>query len=122
MSKRQMNGLLFVLTFFVASCATSPKSVYQSGLASWYGKKFQGRRTASGEIFDMAEFTAAHRRLKFGTRVRVESRSTGRSVVVRINDRGPFAKGRIIDLSKAAANELGILRKGFAEVNLYILN
>ncbi len=122
MSKKHWNSLLLVLALSVAGCATSSKTVYQSGLASWYGKKFHGRRTASGEKFNMTEFTAAHRRLKFGTRVRVESPTTGRSVVVRINDRGPFSKGRIIDLSKAAARELGILKKGFAKVDLYVLN
>jgi rare lipoprotein A len=79
------------------------------GIASWYGKRFHGRRTASGERFDMHEFTAAHRTLPFGTLVRVEHEPTGRSVLVRINDRGPHIRRRVIDLSRAAAQALGLL-------------
>ena len=88
----------------------------QSGLASWYGPGFHGRRTASGERFDQGDLTAAHRSLPFGTRVRVIDETTGRSVVVRINDRGPFKRGRVIDLSKSAARELGM--GGLAHVKL----
>jgi len=80
----------------------------QRGAASWYGPGFQGRRTASGEIFNTHALTAAHRSLPFGTQVRVTNERTGRSVVVRINDRGPYAHGRIIDLSKAAAQAVGV--------------
>ncbi|SAL69604.1 RlpA-like lipoprotein [Caballeronia arvi] len=80
----------------------------QAGRASWYGKKFQGRRTASGERFDMHALTAAHRTLPFGTYVRVSNGSKTRSVIVRINDRGPYIKGRVIDLSLAAARMLGL--------------
>jgi rare lipoprotein A len=80
----------------------------QSGRASWYGPGFHGRRTASGERFNTGAMTAAHRTLPFGTRVKVRNASTGRSVVVRINDRGPYAHGRIIDLSRASAQALGI--------------
>ncbi len=80
----------------------------QRGLASWYGPSFQGRRTASGERFDAGAMTAAHKSFAFGTRVLVRSLSSGKEVVVRINDRGPFAKDRIIDLSHAAARVLGI--------------
>jgi rare lipoprotein A len=82
------------------------------GIASWYGPRFHGRRTASGERFDMDAFTAAHRSLPFGTRVRVESPADGRSVEVRINDRGPHIKRRVIDLSRAAARALGLLDPG----------
>lgn len=78
------------------------------GLASWYGPGFSGHRTASGERFNTGAFTAAHRFLPFGSRVRVTSRRTGRSVVVRINDRGPFVGGRVIDLSPAASRALGM--------------
>lgn len=78
------------------------------GLASWYGPGFSGRRTASGERFSTGAFTAAHRSLPFGTRVRVTDRRTGRSVVVRINDRGPFARGRVIDLTSASARAIGM--------------
>jgi rare lipoprotein A len=80
----------------------------EKGIASWYGPRFQGKRTASGERFDTNELTAAHKTLPFGTRVRVKSLVNGKEVVVRINDRGPFIKGRIIDLSRAAAQALGL--------------
>ncbi len=79
-----------------------------TGIASYYGGKFHGRRTASGEIYNKNGITAAHRSLPFGTRVRVTSQATGRSITVRINDRGPFIRGRIIDLSAAAARALGV--------------
>jgi rare lipoprotein A len=88
----------------------------QRGLASWYGPGFQGRRTASGERFNTHSMTAAHRSLPFGTRVRVTNERTGRSVVVRINDRGPFVRGRVIDLSKASARAIGV--SGVAKVRL----
>ncbi|HEX2510549.1 MAG TPA: septal ring lytic transglycosylase RlpA family protein [Microvirga sp.] len=88
----------------------------QQGKASWYGPGFHGRRTASGEIFNTRDMTAAHRTLPFGTLVRVVNPRTGRSTVVRINDRGPYARGRIIDLSQASAEALGI--SGVAPVEL----
>lgn len=90
----------------------------QQGVASWYGPGFQGRRTASGERFDMHALTAAHRTLPFGTHVQVEHRGTGMTVTVRINDRGPFVGDRIIDLSKAAAQALDIVDDGHAVVVL----
>ena len=89
---------------------------FQSGQASWYGPGFHGRRTASGEIFNTREMTAAHRSLPFGTRVRVTNQRTGQSAVVRINDRGPYAHGRVIDLSKASAEAIGV--SGVASVIL----
>lgn len=94
-------------------------SSYQSGVASWYGGKFHGRQTASGEIYNQNALTAAHRSLPFGTKVRVTNAATGNSVVVRINDRGPFVGGRVIDLSRAAASELGI--DGLGRVKLAVL-
>lgn len=81
----------------------------ESGIASWYGPRFQGKRTASGERFNTNELTAAHKTLPFGTRVRVKSQVNGKEVVVRINDRGPFIKGRVIDLSYAAAQAIGLV-------------
>jgi rare lipoprotein A len=87
---------------------TGPERVLNAGVASWYGPGFHGRKTASGERFDQNDLTAAHRTLPFGTRVKVVDERTGRSVVVRINDRGPFKHGRVIDLSKAAAQTLGV--------------
>jgi rare lipoprotein A len=91
------------------------------GMASFYGKRFHGRRTASGQRFDQHGLTAAHRSLRFGTRVRVTRVGSRRSVVVTINDRGPFAKGRIIDLSRGAAARLGMLDAGVARVRLEVL-
>lgn len=93
---------------------------FQRGQASWYGPRFNGRRTASGERFDMQEFTAAHRTLPFGTMVRVHSLVNGRDVDVRITDRGPYSGNRIIDLSRAAAEELGMLGMGLKEVVLLV--
>ena len=90
----------------------------QRGMASWYGPGFHGRLTANGERFDMNELTAAHKTLPFGTRVLVHNPRTGKEVVVRINDRGPFIKGRMIDLSKAAAKALGFKSRGHDAVVL----
>ncbi len=91
------------------------------GQASWYGAKFQGKLTASGEPFDMTELTAAHPTLPFGTHVRVINPGNGRSVVVRINDRGPYAGQRIIDLSRKAAELIGIKAKGVGRVRIEVL-
>lgn len=91
------------------------------GVASYYGRRFDGRLTASGERFDMTEMTAAHKTLPFGSRVRVTNPDNGRSVIVRINDRGPYTRGREIDLSRAAAEELGMIRRGHATVELELL-
>jgi len=91
------------------------------GTASYYGRKFHGRRTASGEPFDMGALTAAHRSLPFGSLVRVTNPANGRSVTVRINDRGPFTRGRVIDVSRAAAEELGLIRRGHATVELELI-
>lgn len=93
----------------------------ETGVASWYGGKFHGRRTASGEVYDMHELTAAHRTLPFGTVVRVTHVENRRSVEVRITDRGPFIKGRIIDLSYAAAKRLDMIREGVARVKLVVI-
>jgi rare lipoprotein A len=92
------------------------------GLASYYGRKFHGRRTASGERYDMHDLTAAHPVLEFGSRVEVINLKNGRKVRVRINDRGPFRKGRIIDLSYAAAKKIGMLRRGVAKVRVRLVN
>jgi len=99
-------------------CGATDAQVIDQGLASWYGERFHGRRTASGEPFDMRDLTAAHKTLPFGTRVRVRNVNNGREVVVRINDRGPFSPKRVIDLSHAAASALGMLRSGVVSVQL----
>lgn len=93
----------------------------ESGVASYYGVPYHGRQTASGEIFNMNDLTAAHPTLKFGTKVKVTHLSSSRSVTVRINDRGPFVKGRVIDLSQAAAAELQMIRTGLADVKIEVL-
>ena len=90
----------------------------ETGLASWYGPRFHGKLTASGEVFNQERFTAAHRTLPWGSRVKVTNLANGKSVEVRINDRGPFAKGRIIDVSRAAARALGMLQAGIAKVRI----
>jgi rare lipoprotein A len=90
----------------------------QKGTASWYGPGFHGRRTASGERFNSGAMTAAHRFLPFGTKLRVVNENNGRSVVVRVNDRGPFARNRIIDLAKGPAQELGLTSSGTGYVSL----
>lgn len=92
-----------------------------AGVASYYADDFNGRRTASGELYDMNDLTAAHRTLPFGTKVKVTNLDTGRSVVVRINDRGPFKDDRVIDLSLGAAKQLGLIAMGTGRVILQIL-
>lgn len=98
-----------------------PKGFRETGRASWYGKKFHGKRTANGETYDMFKMTAAHKTLPLPSYVRVTNRSNGRSVVVRVNDRGPFHPGRIIDLSYAAAARLDLLHHGSADVQIEAL-
>ncbi len=128
---------LVLIGAFLAACAptqtTAPagaatEPIYAAlsatsfrGEASWYGPGFAGRRTASGDVFDPADLTAAHRSLPFGTRVRVTDLATGASVEVRINDRGPFAPGRVIDLSRAAAERLGAIGRGVIDVRVDVL-
>jgi rare lipoprotein A len=139
-----------LLTIWVVSCATAAKVTYSEtefsplvsissltelplsepareldfdrGIASWYGPKFHGRRTANGETYDQNDFTAAHRTLPFNTLVRVENIGNGKSVVVRINDRGPYIGDRIIDLSKKAAQHIDMVGIGTTEVNLVVLD
>ncbi|MBA1201816.1 septal ring lytic transglycosylase RlpA family protein [Pseudomonas capeferrum] len=105
----------------VAGCAShdvDPHGYDKSGLASWYGARHQGKRTASGERFNQNGLTAAHRSLPFGSRVRVTNTRNQRSVVVRINDRGPHGRSRLIDLSRGAAEKIGMLRSGTARVRV----
>jgi rare lipoprotein A len=122
-------GILISFTFIsiILSCAYQPTDEYRRGVqygkASFYGYRdeFHGHKTASGEIFDRNALTAAHPRLPFGTMCRVTSLSNGRSVVVRINDRGPFKAGRIIDLSYAAAKEIDMVKAGVVDVKVEVL-
>ena len=107
-----------------ASTRSAPRArpgYTERGLASWYGPGFHGRQAANGEIYDMNELTAAHRTLPFDTVVEVRNRDNGRRVVVRINDRGPFVKGRIIDLSYVAAQQLDMIGPGVAPVEIRVV-
>jgi rare lipoprotein A len=97
------------------------ESILGRGSASYYAARFQGRRTASGEAFDNRAMTAAHRTLPFGSLVRVTNPATGASVVVKVNDRGPFSPGRTIDVSRAAAEQLGLIAPGHATVELALI-
>lgn len=110
-----------VVAICISGCAHTVKGATpkQSGLASWYGRECS--KTASGERYDPSSMTAAHRTLPFGTKVRVTTVKTQRSVVVRINNRGPFRKGRIIDVSRAAAQQLGMIGSGIARVEVEVL-
>ena len=117
--------LLSVSAAFGDQTANRPEGVKpattETGLASFYGTKYHGQPTASGEVFNMNELTAAHPRLAFGTRVKVTHLANHKSVTVRINDRGPFVKGRVIDLSQAAAYELRMVDDGLAAVKIEVV-
>ncbi len=107
------------LTIGIILFLTPILTIAQSGIASYYGEQHQGKRTASGEIFNMNKLTAAHRTLPFGTLVKVTNIKNHLSVIVRINDRGPFIKGRIIDLSKRASKEINM--NGITTVNVEVI-
>ncbi len=126
MTGRYRAGLVPLAAVLAAlvSCSRLPppgQGAAETGIASWYGPDFHGRPTSSREIYDMHDMTAAHPTLPFGTHVMVTNLDNGRSAVVRINDRGPFVKGRIIDLSYAAARVLGMIGPGTARVRLDVL-
>lgn len=111
--------LACICGLWTAASAQSVQPASETGIASWYGAPYHGQRSASGEIYDQEQLTAAHRTLSFGTKVRVHRLDREVSVVVRINDRGPFVKSRVIDLSHAAAVQLGIT--GVAPVTLEVV-
>jgi rare lipoprotein A len=123
-------SLWLVCVLLLAGCATgrasrvgspTPKASALSGQASWYGRPHHGRLTSSGETYDMNKLTAAHRTLPLGTRVLVTNLDNGRTVEVRINDRGPFRRSRVLDLSYAAARQLGMVGEGVIPVTLKIV-
>lgn len=115
-------GLLTIMTAVAGFAHDSDAGVAsQHGMASWYGPGFHGKKTASGETFDQFAMTAAHRKLPLGTQVLVTNLRNGRKVEVEINDRGPYVHGRIIDLSKAAAQKLGLLDPGIARVRIDVI-
>lgn len=127
-------ALAACLTLLVAGCASNPDpkrykfpppqspkaGAVQEGIASWYGPKYHGRKTSSGETFDMDALTAAHPSWAFGTRVKVTLLSTGKSVIVRVNDRFPAHKGRAIDISREAAKRIGLIGPGTGKVRLEV--
>lgn len=124
-------SLALLSVLFVSACGISSKSVdyastenarvIENGVASWYGPNFHGKLTANGEVYDMNGVTAAHRTLPFETILLVENLDNGKTVQVRINDRGPYAKDRIIDLSRGAAERVDMIGPGTARVRLYLL-
>jgi rare lipoprotein A len=120
---RRPRGLLAlaVLALALPFGAAQATVTVQEGLVSWYGEQFHARPTASGELFDAGAMTMAHPTLPFGTKVRVTNLRNGRSVVLRVNDRGPFIGARIADLSQAAASALGMLRRGIAHARIEVV-
>lgn len=114
-------GLLALAVLALTLPFSSARASVQEGIVSWYGQQFHDRPTASGELFDANAMTMAHPTLPFGTRVKVTNLRNGRSVVVRVNDRGPFVGTRIADVSAAAAASLGMLRRGLARARIEIL-
>ena len=124
-SKKQhyMTNLIFASFFYCLSCtdAQAPNPYIQIGEASYYARMFEGRPTASGTLYREDSLTAAHRTLPMGTVVKIENLRNQKSVIVEINDRGPYAQGRIIDLSRAAAKKLKMLDEGVAEVRLEVV-
>lgn len=115
-----ISKILFIL-YFLSTPVFAQTGFKQTGWASYYAAKFQGRKTSNGERFDNKKLTAAHRKLPFNSMVKVTNLSNKKTVIVRINDRGPYAKKRIIDLSKAAADAIGITQKGTAKVKLEVV-
>ncbi|MHC8370259.1 septal ring lytic transglycosylase RlpA family protein [Pseudomonas sp. MDT1-85] len=115
-------ALLSLLAGCASTDAIDPHGYDKSGVASYYGAKHHGKRTASGERFNKNSLTAAHRQLPFGTRVKITNLNNDRSCVVRVNDRGPYSRGRLIDVSREAAEQLGMLRSGTAKVRVQALD
>lgn len=115
--------MTFALTMSFSKIKVEPSiEVYEQGRASYYGFQFLGRKTACGDIFTEHEYTCAHKYLPFGTKIKVTNVDNNRSVIVRVNDRGPFVKGRIVDLSIQSAKELGLIQSGVANVQVEIVN
>ena len=104
-----------------AGAVTTPGTPAHIGEASWYGPGFQGKKTASGEIFDDSKLTAAHKTIPLGSKAKVTNLTNGKTVEVKINDRGPFIDGRVVDLSQAAAEALGMIDRGTARVQIDLL-
>ena len=124
MKKQTWLASLSVVALALAALSSAPEIAVaktQTGKASWYGAGLQGRKTASGERFNMNAYSAAHRTYAFGTKLCVENLRNGRGVTVRVNDRGPFIRGRVIDVSRKAAHSLGMIRSGTASVRVGVV-
>jgi rare lipoprotein A len=117
MNENLIKHLLLLLAVFLFGPVSAQKNT-STGLASYYADKFEGRKTSSGEIYRHSKLTAAHRTIPFGTKLKVTNVENGKSVIVKVNDRGPFVKGRIIDLSKSAAIKIDLVKKGVAKVRI----
>ena len=118
MLKNLLLSVALILGTTTLANAKENKPFVQQGKASWYGHQFHGRKTASGERYNMNGLTAAHRYLPFGTKLKVTCKQTGKSVIVRVNDRGPFHGNRVLDLSKGAAQQLGLTQRGVGSVKI----
>ncbi|CAA6809971.1 MAG: Rare lipoprotein A precursor [uncultured Sulfurovum sp.] len=121
MNKLLTKYIILTLLFAFSAPAYAKNKKVQIGKGSWYGKRFQGRLTANGERYNMYAYTAAHKTLPFNTMVKVTNLKNNRSIIVRINDRGPYIKGRIIDLSYLAAKKLGYVNRGVAKLKVKVL-
>ncbi|MGB3454251.1 MAG: septal ring lytic transglycosylase RlpA family protein [Moheibacter sp.] len=114
--------LIGFIAFGGASVFNGIKGLSGSGKASWYGNQFHGKKTASGDVYNMHEYTAAHKTLPFGTKVKITNQKNGKSVIVEVNDRGPFVKSREFDLSRAAFNEIGNTNSGVISIDYEVIN
>lgn len=127
-SRRLYQAIAAICCLFLGACSWVPKGesqldvgIKERGIASWYGEQFHGKQAANGEIFDMGALTAAHRTLPLGSMIRVTNLTNGKHVRVRINDRGPYVNGRILDLSLAAADRLGMVHGGVSVIQLEVI-
>lgn len=120
--KTIMTGAAIAAATSILVLATPIQAEAQSGKASWYGPGFHGRTTANGERYNQNAYTAAHKSYKFGTRLCVKNLRNGKGITVRVNDRGPFVRGRVVDVSKQAATRLGMMRSGVVPVQLTVLS
>ena len=111
-----------ILCFLFTLPSSSFENYIQYGNASWYGRNFHGKKTASGECYNKYDFTAAHKNLPFGTLIKVTNLRNGKDVFVRVNDRGPYIGGRIVDISRAAAEAIGVQKRGVARVKLEVVS
>jgi rare lipoprotein A len=116
-----MRFYFFVMLFMCSLSLAAQDTLRESGLASYYHDKFRGRKTASGERYDPRAYTAAHRTLPFGSRIWVLNPQNGKQVQLRVNDRGPFSKGRVVDVSYAAARDIGLIGPGIAQVEVWYI-